>query len=204
MCVRMDGQKGCNVMTSCCSDPTQQTEVKRRLKDGSRIAVPCPEAVSFYNQYMRGVDRGDQLRGYYKTRTKCRKFYKYIFWFLFDVAIVNSYVLYKNYRTNDTTHTLSLKQFRLKLADQLIGSYNSRKRPGRTAAIVAPNPKRTPLIHVPVKKKQDEKTKRGPCFLCAKSHSRKDTSWQCKGCQVWLCFDGSDGDCFTKLHTEQI
>ena len=195
-------KKVVNVMASCCSDPAKKTEVKRRLKDGSRVAVPCPEAVSIYNQYMRGVDRGDQLRGYYKTRTRCRKFYKYIFWFLFDVAIINSYALYKNYRTNDTAGTLSLKQYRLKLADQMIGSYNSRKRPGRTA-IVAPNP-RTSLIHAPVKKKQDEKTKRGPCFLCAKSNIRKDTSWQCKGCLVWLCFDGSECDCFTMLHTKHI
>ena len=40
-------------------------------------------------KYMWGVDRGDQLHGYFKTRTKCRKFYKYIFWFLFNVAIIN-------------------------------------------------------------------------------------------------------------------
>ena len=184
-------KKVVNVMASCCSDPAKKTEVKRRLKDGSRVAVPCPEAVSIYNQYMQG----DQLRGYYKTRTRCRKFYKYIYWFLFDVAIINSYALYKNYRTNDTAGTLSLKLYRLKLADQMIGSYNSRKGPGRTAAIVAPNP-RTSLIHVPVKKKQDEKTRRGPCFLYAKSNIRKDTSWQCKGCLVWLCFDGSECECY--------
>ena len=28
---------------------------------------------------MGGVDRGDQVRGYYSCRTKCRKFYKFIF-----------------------------------------------------------------------------------------------------------------------------
>ena len=42
---------------------------------------------------MGGVDDNDQLRGYYHVRLKCRKLYKYIFWFLFDVAIVNSFIV---------------------------------------------------------------------------------------------------------------
>ena len=50
--------------------------VTRRQKDGSRISVPCPISVVDYNKFMGGVDRGDQIRGYYSCRTKCRKFYK--------------------------------------------------------------------------------------------------------------------------------
>ena len=42
---------------------------------------------------MGGVDRGDQLRGYYHVRLKCVKNYKYIFWFLFEVAVTNAYIL---------------------------------------------------------------------------------------------------------------
>ena len=38
--------------------------VTRRIKDGSKVNVPCPSPVSLYNTFMRGVDRGDQLRGY--------------------------------------------------------------------------------------------------------------------------------------------
>ena len=89
-CAWMD-KKPVMVMSSCCSDPTATTTVTRRIKDGSKVNVPCPLPVSQYNRFMRGVDRGDQLRGYYKTKTKCRKMYKYIFWFLFDMVITNSY-----------------------------------------------------------------------------------------------------------------
>ena len=42
---------------------------------------------------MGGVDRGDQLRQYYHVRVKSCKSYKYIFWFLFEVCILNSYIL---------------------------------------------------------------------------------------------------------------
>jgi hypothetical protein len=60
-----------------------------------------------------GVDRNDQLRQYYSVPTKCRKYYKYIFWFLFEVAITNFHILHSNY---STAPRLSLKEYRLELA----------------------------------------------------------------------------------------
>ena len=58
----------------------------RKKKDGSSIQVKYPQAIDLYNKNMGGVDTNDQFRGYYHVRLKCHKFYKYIFWFLFDVA----------------------------------------------------------------------------------------------------------------------
>ena len=51
---------------------------------------------------MGGVDRGNQLRQYYHVRFKSHKLYKYVFWFLFDVSITNSYDLFHNYRPQTT------------------------------------------------------------------------------------------------------
>ena len=84
----------------CYRLTTAAGTVLRKRKDGSWIPVPCPEAVIFYNEFMGGVDRGDQLRGYYSCRTKSRKFYKYIFYFLLDVSITNAFVMYKHYAAN--------------------------------------------------------------------------------------------------------
>ena len=69
---------------STTSQPETGT-VLRWQKDGTRVTVPCPLLIN-YNQFMGGIDRGDQVRGFYTCRTKCRKFYKYIFHFLLDVA----------------------------------------------------------------------------------------------------------------------
>ena len=118
---------------STTSQP-ESTNVLRRQKDGSRISVPCPMSVLDYNTYMGSVDRGDQVRGYYSCRTKCRKFYKYIFHFLLDVAITNAFILQKGY-CEDAPFS-SIKEFELKLASELIGDYCSRKRAGRSGGVV--------------------------------------------------------------------
>ena len=73
------------VMYSNCQ-PTETGTVLRRQKDDSWTEVTCPTAIISYNQHMGGVDRGDQMSGYYSCRTGCRKFCRYIFQFLLDVS----------------------------------------------------------------------------------------------------------------------
>ena len=116
------------VTISTNSDPTQPTTVQRKARDGTSSTFCCPKSISLYNKFMGGVDRNDQLRQYYAIRMKGRKYYKYIWWFLFDVAVTNAYVLCKNH-TNLTVP--SVKDFRIDLAKALIGEYCSRKRIGR-------------------------------------------------------------------------
>ena len=124
--VWQDNRTVCAAATN--ADPTSTCYVLRKNKDGTRSKVKCPKSIALYNQHMGGVDRNDQLRGYYHVRLKCRKYYKYIFWFLFDVAVTNSFILYKQYIN---TNMKSVITFRTDLARELIGEYCSRKRPGR-------------------------------------------------------------------------
>ena len=123
---------------STTSQPSATGTVLRRQKDGTRVSVPCPEAIITYNQQMGGVDRGDQLRGYYNCKVKSRKFYKYIFYFLLDVSITNAFILYKNFRSSPTFNTI--KKFRLQLARELIGEYTSRRRAGPGGGVIRPLP----------------------------------------------------------------
>ena len=133
------------VMISSMNTATATTTVERTQQDGSRINVTCPQAVASYNKYMSGVDKGDQLRNYYRVRLKSSKYYKYIFWFLFDVAITNAYIL-SQYRVTTTSATSAntLKIFRLNLSSSLIGDYNSRKRIGRPHSITHLSPSLPP------------------------------------------------------------
>ena len=125
------------VMATNC----QPTEVLRRKLDGSRNTVSCPQAVILYIRFMGGVDNSDLLRRYYESRIRSRKFYKYVYHFLFDVTVTNCFILLSG------GVKMSLKEFRLKLTSQLIGDYSSRCHPCRRPIMIRP----LPLRHYPIK-----------------------------------------------------
>ena len=197
-------------MLSTMSNPLTTSSVERKQKDGSKITVPCPDAVVVYNKYMGGVDKGDQLRHYYRIRTKCVKNYKYIFWFLVDVVITNANII--SHFSPVNTSERSLKAFRLKLADQLIGSYCSRQRSGRPSLAKSnPNPPPPP----PASQRQYDSTimhlpshqGRKRCIYCREYRTvsrRRETVWYCQECEgrPALCLTGrGDGsDCFRVWH----
>ena len=133
---------------STLPSPDEMKTVPRRARDGSRVEVSCPSAILTNTKYMRGVDLGDQLRKYYSVRLKCNKNYKYIFWFLFDVCVTNAFILSKLCTLPTSIPTSKeerrLKAFRVRLANNLIGTYNSRQRAGRRSSRVVPEP--TPVL----------------------------------------------------------
>ena len=129
------------------------TTVKRQNKEGHVENVTCPFSIQLYNSYMGGVDRADQLCGYYRVRMKSHKFYRfvllnllvfhslyfffflslhsrYIFWFLVDCCTANAFTLLKYFQpsTGSMIRQQVFKAFRLELAQGLIGNYNSRQR----------------------------------------------------------------------------
>ena len=180
------------------SQPSATGTVLRRKKDGSRVPVPCPESIILYNRWMGAVDYGDQLRGYYSCRTKSRKFYKYIYYFLLDVTITNSFILYKNFHPNPRYRTI--REFRLQLARELIGDYCSRRRSGCRGGAIVP----LQLQHFPITVPSESgprKTKRGRCTRCSQHNKRTDSQWFCDECGVWLCHNGdTTSDCFYLWH----
>ena len=54
-----------------------------------------PPVVQLYNASMGGVDRSDQYRSYYPTGRKALKWWKYIMWFLDNIAVCDSFILQK-------------------------------------------------------------------------------------------------------------
>ena len=161
------------------------------------MSFSCPEACAAYNKHMGGVDLGDQHRGYYHIRMKVRKFYKYIAKFLFDVTITNSLILYN---ITDTNKRMKNLKFREILATELIGNYCSRKRAGRGAHSIKP----LPLLHFPLKVQGESGYKRGRCTLCKEKNKRTDCQWHCRECDVWLCHQGSQEDCFFLWHKNTL
>lgn len=149
-----------NKVVNVASTPasaTDLTTVQRKQKDGTRIDVECPLCVALYNQYMGGVDLSDQLHGSYHVRLNCRKNYKYIFCFLFDVTVTNALILHSF--DDQSGAAMDQKQFRLKLAEQLIGNYQSRKRAGHSRK------RQRPSSGIPTEHFSTNSTK-GHCVYC--------------------------------------
>ena len=180
---------------SCCFSNCDMStsNVTRKQKDGSALSLTCPTAIVNYNARMRGVDHNDQLRGYYNIEIKSRKYYKYLFYAALDVAITNTYIMSRFF---PNLKEKNLKEFRARLANELIGNYNSRKRRGR--------PSQSQPIrgfssqHFPSKAEK----RRNRCHFCLKYKGiRRETVWECKDCQMHFCHTGKADDCFLIYHS---
>ena len=177
------------------SDPTVEEQVMRK-KDGTSIVVRSPQPVVLYNINMGGVDHNDQLRGYYHVRLKSHKIYKYIFWFLFEVAVTNTHILCKNFL--DMTFS-DVKAFRAELAKALIGDYCSRKQRGRSY-LSLPQSKRFCSTHFPVRGSD----KQHHCYYCSNYRGRHSTVWCCSDYKLFLCHNGKENDCFLQYHKHHV
>lgn len=110
-----------SVMATNVSPLADDVEVNR-----GDVEVPKPVVIDLYNSSMGGVDRADQLPEYYSVGRSSSKWYRYIFWFLIDVAICNAFVLCNYRRLSQGMGKLRQLNFRTELAKQLIGGYSTR------------------------------------------------------------------------------
>lgn len=182
---------------SSAHTPRHTTTVLRRLQNGKRVDVHCPIVVSDYNKFMGGVDRFDQYRERYETGRKSIKWWFRILYFLLDLAIVNSFILWKMHR--DSKSKNNHLTYRLKLARQLIGGFSSRKIQGRPVNFFKCSvPKEVRLAkgasHLP---RVIESARR--CKLCSSKQKKQSrTKVICIACKVPLCVK----NCFEKFHTK--
>ena len=78
--------------------PEEPSRTVQRRKNGRNFDIQKPRVSDVYTVNMGGVDRADQFRSYYTVGRQSRKWYRYIFWFLFNVAACNAYILECEYR----------------------------------------------------------------------------------------------------------
>jgi hypothetical protein len=105
-------------------DPHKVTHVLRKAKgEGKRVDIQCPEAVSEYQKYMRGVDVIDQLHSYYAPGRKSRKWWTCLVWWMINVCVLNAYSVARQIFPNKYKRQ---RQFREELISQLIGNFTRR------------------------------------------------------------------------------
>ena len=118
-----------------CHNPVQEN-ISRKIRGPlgwETVSLNSTEGIVACNKFMGGVDRHDHLRANYTIQRPGHRWWRYFVWFLADVSLVNSYILFKKC----STETISHKQFRLKVARQLIGGYSMRSHRARQRDITA-------------------------------------------------------------------
>ena len=116
------------VLSSNCN-PNEMVSLQRKSRKhphSKEVVIPRP--IHIYNHRMGGVDLGDQMWLYYPAGRSCKKWWRFVFWFLLDVCICNAFVV--EGKTIPRAHRTHL-QFRIELAKQLIGGFCGRKRNSR-------------------------------------------------------------------------
>ena len=112
---------------STCSNPRTIAVGQRRI-GGEPTNVTMPIVAKQYGKYMGGTDKHDRLRLSYNIGRKSPKAWKYIFFFYFNSALVNSWIIYKEVSRRTSKKSFAHIDYRQELAIGLIDGFSCRKR----------------------------------------------------------------------------
>ncbi|KAK3735138.1 hypothetical protein QZH41_000008 [Actinostola sp. cb2023] len=174
--------------------PREPPRRVQRKKGERNFEIDKPNVADVYTKYMGGVDQADQLRSYYYAGRQSRKWYRYIFWFIFNLSVCNSHILESHHLGRNKRTQI---QYRLELGKRLINGYNSRKRPP-TNQLLGPNQDLTSHKSVRI----DGRNKQ--CINCKKVGRKTpkgypvETKFKCEQCGASLC----QGPCFRDFHLD--
>ena len=185
----------------------EETTCERRVKrDGKfeRVEVTQPLAVHYYNQHMNGVDRSDQMLSNHNVRQKCYRWWKVLFFHLIDIAIVNSFLLFQQYRAQnpevEALHRMksySIANFREALVRQICNWSEYDNPPAYVRK--TPGPGQFETVHMP----QVSEYKRN-CTVCYKEgrgELKVVTYCAAPQCQKYLHIT-SNRNCFETWHSK--
>ena len=172
------------------------TTILKRWINGEEIEVIKPTVVCDYTSKMGGVDRADHYCASYSFTRKTLKWWRKMFYWLLEVCVVNSFILFKELHHLPTAER-QLK-YRNKLIAQLVGTVrNTTNRRGRlSTSDDAERLNQAPHFI--------NKLVKGPnknCQVCSAKDNRKTTVFFCETCarKPYL----HPGECFKRYHTLQ-
>lgn len=167
--------------------PSEPARVVPRQRNGRHFNIEKPRVADVYTSHMGGVDRADQLRSFYFTGYSSRKWYRYIFWFLFNLSVCNAFILESFHRTTHGQRKRAMINFRLDLAKQLIDGFSQRQRKRRSQEPQQHSVAREAHVSVHVEGRKRK------CVQCSKAGRRTpkgykvETRFECSLCKVALC-----------------
>ena len=185
------------LVVSTNSDPAAgPSTIQRKQKNGDIVDVPCVEPVINYNSWMNAVDHSDQIRTTYSIARSSKRWWLYLFWFLFDLALANAFICFKESTNHvrltkeNTEKTATILAFKKAIVKHLLHGKNFYKRKQNSTGAQANDEGHGP--------KKSTSARR--CKNCAANKKRAESRVICQGCSskdnlVHLCID-----CFQEYH----
>lgn len=161
---------------------------------------------------MGGVDLLDGLIGRYKIRMRSKKWYMRLFYHLVDMAIINSWLLYRRVNRSRSEKSLPLAKFRADIANCLcnvgIPSSSKRGRPSRELEknIQAKKQRSATTAYIPPKDVRLDACSHWPIHeqirqRCKMPECKSFSFIKCSKCGLHFCLN-KNNNCFVKFHTE--
>lgn len=170
------------------------------------LPITKPKCIVDYVKNMGGVDLSDQIVQYYDILRKTVKWWKKVFFHLFNLLLVNSYILFKKYGQN--VRRKSHMDFRVELIKALVFSAPEAPKPktaGRKSTME--NIDRLNGRHFASYIQPKEGAKKlkpmRDCVVCnvpkedRAGYKRKQTAFECQQCCKPMCIPV----CFERYHT---
>ena len=188
-------------------DAAVSTVTRRKPRGGGEMEeIEKPNCIVDYNKHMSGVDLLDQMIAYYPCTRRTLKWTKKVFFYLMEISVHNSFILYKEKSTTKSFKTLY--KFSMELISQLCLRPNEQSSddddagaPPSKAPRCDPEDrlrggfKRHEIALFPATEKK--KCPQRGCRVCLKHGNRKDTRYYCLHCGVPLCII----PCFKLYHS---
>ena len=92
---------------------------ERILGNGDSTTIPKLVVILQYTKYTGGVDKADHYCGSYAFLRKTAKWWRKMFFWIFEVATVNSFILYNIRRREQELKNVTHKAFQKNIVRQL-------------------------------------------------------------------------------------
>lgn len=183
-----------SMLSTLYADNTTNT-ITRVKKGGAVESVIKPTVVCKYNQYMGGVDIADQYISSYAFSRKSLKWWRKVFFWLLETAVVNAFILFK---IKHKKPKLRQRQFRKVLVKELVGDVRNTNKRGRPSNFDEDD-RLNGKLHLPYPL---DGGKSKDCAVCSDRRAGKDrkrTKFYCKTCSTNPGLHM--GQCFEKYHS---
>ena len=212
VCVQWMDKKPVTVATTECN-ATSFDHCHRNSKDaqGHHVAlqVKRPACVAAYNEYMGGVDIGDQHLASFELHRPSRRYWKAMFLHLLNLAVTQGYHLFSEYRNANPgaikrVSTYGTNDFRLAVARQFADIA-----PDAAVPVALATRQRASSASSEVFNHMPGYDTYSNCRVCKKMSDKvQKTNVICSTCKqpnghpVRLCFQ-PDRNCFQRYHSPE-